>query len=264
MDIFECPVSPQLLSDTNKIWNELKLNSGWYLGTVSSLIHAATFQNKREWEHYYYQSGMKRRQTLATLTEMERRALCLVGGDLQRRIKQATPAHKALNYNHGRTKKELQLIGNIMFTIIQERYPNMNITQRQCQQIVIYHTIGETWNGIQKREVNTIQHLQKHFPSATFERIRGHKDAQYEVDVEMYEAGKLVCGVQIKPVSYKKKFGFKDETLEMNVRKNALYTETFGVPVFYIFSSISGEIDNRETLTELSKTLIERSGTTYA
>lgn len=57
MDIFINTLDPEKFASTNNIWNLLGLNSPQNVGLVSDLINQKLFENKEEWEEYYYLHG---------------------------------------------------------------------------------------------------------------------------------------------------------------------------------------------------------------
>ena len=60
MDEFILSIDKEKFRSTNAKWNELMLNDPWSVGYVSSLIEAANWKNKEEWEETYYASGKVR------------------------------------------------------------------------------------------------------------------------------------------------------------------------------------------------------------
>lgn len=60
MDEFVLTIDKDKFRSTNAKWNELMLNDPWSVGYVSTLIEAANWKNKEEWEETYYASGKAR------------------------------------------------------------------------------------------------------------------------------------------------------------------------------------------------------------
>lgn len=60
MDEFVLGIDKEKFRSTNAKWNELMLNDPWSVGYVSTLIEAANWKNKEEWEQTYYASGENR------------------------------------------------------------------------------------------------------------------------------------------------------------------------------------------------------------
>ncbi len=67
MDSFKNKLDIKRFNSTNGLWNNMKLNSPWSVGYVTSLIQSKTFQNKEEWEQFYYDSGELRKQKISIL-----------------------------------------------------------------------------------------------------------------------------------------------------------------------------------------------------
>lgn len=57
MDIFINTLDFEKFRATNNIWNQLGLNAPQNIGMVSDLITQKLFNNKEEWEEYYYEHG---------------------------------------------------------------------------------------------------------------------------------------------------------------------------------------------------------------
>lgn len=60
MDEFVLSIDKDKFRSTNAKWNELMLNDPWSVGYVSTLIEAADWKSKEEWEETYYASGKVR------------------------------------------------------------------------------------------------------------------------------------------------------------------------------------------------------------
>ena len=60
MDEFVLGIDKEKFRSTNGKWNELMLNDPWSVGYVSTLIEAANWKSKEEWEQTYYASGENR------------------------------------------------------------------------------------------------------------------------------------------------------------------------------------------------------------
>ena len=89
----------------------------------------------------------------------------------------------------------------------------------------------------------------------SFEKTSGDVDHTYAVDFEAFRAGSLICGIQIKPQSYKWNAPYIVKARVANKAKNAAYTKLKGVPVFDIISKTNGEIQSTQVLEQI-KSLI--------
>ena len=56
MDEFTNKLNTALFESTNALWNDLMLNDPWSVGYVTTLIEMDTFDNKEEWETFYYKT----------------------------------------------------------------------------------------------------------------------------------------------------------------------------------------------------------------
>lgn len=229
MSLFHNPINIQKFRSTNAIWNEMKLNSPMSVGYVTNLIESRTFTSKEEWRDFYYASGQERLDCLKT-----------------------KGYSKDYHLNYGRTEEELKTYGKQMFDEIQRRGNTLNITLAECVFMVKFRVMGETWNGVIMREKNTIDTLEKQFPTLTFLKVDGADDYKYAIDYEVYFGETLISAIQIKPLSYEK--GNSPEIMKAkyaNKAKNELYVEEKNVPVHYVYSKIDGTILNPEIISRI-------------
>jgi hypothetical protein len=196
---------------TNAIWNNLGLNKPSSVGYVANLIDSKIFNNKEEWEEFYYSSGAERLKT-----------------------------DKASASQYGRTKEELREKAKTLYNAVKDN--GYNLTLEECEECVRFRVICETWNGIVIRERNTVNVLQKQYPTWIFKKTTGEIDYKYAIDYEIYKGKSLIAAIQIKPVSYLKDNHYIDKARRKNKEKNSLYIQKFGVPVYDIISESSGTI----------------------
>lgn len=64
MEEFKLTINKDKFRSTNAKWNELMLNDPWSVGYVSTLIEAANWKCKEEWEETYYASGKVRNELI--------------------------------------------------------------------------------------------------------------------------------------------------------------------------------------------------------
>jgi len=57
MDLFINTVDPDKFRATNMPWNVMRLNARSNVGILTKLINEKEFENKEEWEEYYYEHG---------------------------------------------------------------------------------------------------------------------------------------------------------------------------------------------------------------
>ncbi len=240
---------------TNALWNRLMLNDPWSVGYVTTLIETTEFRTKEEWESYYYQSGEKRNAHLAAMDSNTRHLLN--DEQLVRRNKQDILRLdwrlKSLNYQFGRTHEQLQRKGTILYqSALQQGLP---ITEAECAEAVRFRTICQTWNGVVVRERRAVALLQQQLPQFRFNKTSGEADYAFAVDYEVYADGRLLCGLQVKPVSYAtSQATYVVNARAANKRKNAHYFEKFGVPVFDVLYE-KGQIINGDISSEISRRL---------
>ncbi|WP_415286208.1 hypothetical protein [Clostridium perfringens] len=254
MDVFENKVNPDKFRYTNKIWNDLELNKPWSLGMLSRLINLRRFNSKEEWKEFYFFSGQKR-------LELIKKKDIFVKSILTQRIQPKASLDNqyiSTNYNYGRTEEELKYKGFILYEEILKKGNPLKITLQECIYMVLFRTIGETWNGIVQRERNTIKILEKEFKEfngVRFVKTNGSKDTLYEVDYDVYFKGKIIAGLQIKPKSY---LSLEDAELKaLNMAKNGEYKNLYGADVIYIYSDFNGTIGNLESIKNLREIIKE-------
>lgn len=242
-------LSKEKLAATNKLWNQMGFNRAWMVGRTSSLIQNATFKSKEEWKQYYFSTGERRLKKLEKINKKDR--IVLKSFDIEDSFKCSSKRINQINVNYGRTRIELNHYADVLYGCIIATGNSLKITRAECRYLVLYRVIGETWNGM-IREVNTMDVLKETFGQEySFEKTSGKKDVIYEVDIEVFHKRKLVCGLQVKPQSYRGYFNGKEEVLALNKEKNDLYTKEKNVPVIYVYSKVNGEIINKEVIKEI-------------
>ena len=251
MDEFINRLDTGLFESTNGLWNDLMLNDPWSVGYVTTLIERKTFDNKEDWESFYYESGEERDNKISQLSiELQNKI-----NDEQLVLKNKSEIYnmswdmKNLNYNYGRTKQQIAKKGAILYKHSQAR--GIAISEEGCVEAVRYRTICQTWNGVIIRERNTIRTLKSKFPELDFISTSGNFDHKYAVDYEIKNKGNLICGIQIKPKSYLGKAPYLRKAQNANARKNQEYKNEFGKTVFNVISNTNGEIINTEVVGQI-------------
>lgn len=247
MDTFENVVDINKFRYTNLIWNELKLNSPWNVGYVTTLIESKNFTTKEDWKEFYITSGQERLDKIKQFNQSVQDKL------LSLEIDNSLPYHiKRINLFHGRTNDDLYNLASIMFNEIERRGNPKSITLRECFYMVTFRVIGETWNGIVVREKNTIRELSKHINNVEFRKVDGVRDCKYAIDYELITHNHVACAIQIKPLSYEN--GTSEEILkakEINDAKNKRYRQDYGVEVYYVYSKKDGFIENPDIIYKI-------------
>lgn len=253
MDEFILSIDKDKFRSTNAMWNKLMLNDPWSVGYVSTLIETANWKNKEEWENTYYASGQDRNELIDknaaklgytkeffndTTVPMNKSKYYALSWDI-----------KNLNTQKGRTQEDLKEKGRILYEAVKDN--GYGLTIEECFECVRFRVICETWNGIILREHNTKTTLASLFPKLTIKETAGEIDHTYAVDLELYRGNTLLCGVQVKPVSYTKNAPYIVKARRANAVKYELYKEKYGVPVFTIISNSKGEIQNNDEIEKI-------------
>lgn len=245
MDIFVNEIPKDKFKSTNELWNKLGLNKAWSVGYTTTLIKQKKFKNKEEWYTHYFQSGEDRLEKISKLSQNEVNLL-------KSNNKSQNNELNKLNFNYGRTKQEIAQKGVILYNAIVKEGNPYNLTERDCKYIAYYRVVCETWNGVIGRENATKDTMIKHFKEKGYEidvlDTSGDFDYAYGVDFEIAYNGVKVCGLQIKPPSYKANTTYLEKAKEINKKKNDKYKEEFGRNVHYVYASQYGKIDNKEIL----------------
>lgn len=248
-DVFTNDLEYRKFQYTNKIWNEIKMNSPWSVGNVSYLINSHNFRNKEEWKEFYFKSGEDRLAKMKKLSSSDVAKLNLIEMD-----ETLSYGIKNVNFKFGRTRDELIHKGHVLYEAVLRDGNKMGLTIKECIYAVMFRTIGETWNGIIQRELNTIKVLEETINNKALivKKVNGDFDATYAVDFELYINNHLLCGIQVKPPSYLT--GTTQELQDIKVineEKNKLYAEKYKSKVHYIYSKINGTIDNVAVIDEI-------------
>lgn len=257
MELFVNETNVAKFKSTNYIWNQLRLNSPWSIGYVSTLIESEDFKLKEEWKELYYRSGEERLKKIEELCTSEEKEALL---DFKKSNLSLPKELKELNFFYGRTKRELEERGAYMYQKIVENGNPAKITLNESIYMVEFRVMGETWNGIVARERNTVKTMEASFPSLSFKKTEGERDYKYGIDYELFEKEELICAVQIKPMSYKK--GFSREIVKAkkaNEFKNGKYKEKYNADVLYVYANSKGDITNDEVLMAIKNRALEKA-----
>lgn len=252
-DLFENTMDKDKFQYTNRIWNDTRLNSSWSVGYVSDIINRKHFRTKEEWVQFYYKSGEDRLKAVKELNLSEIDKSMLFSGNSYNSLPNEI---KDLNYRYGRTRESLIYKGKLLYQAVLKDGNKLDLTEEECIYAVFFRVLGETWNGVVVRENNTMNYLNnkliKHGQNVTISKTEGSFDYKYEVDFEIYKDSNLICGIQVKPISYQN--GNTTElikTKEINKIKNDAYENEFKRKVLYVYSKTNGEILNKEIIDEI-------------
>lgn len=256
MDEFLLKIDNDKFRSTNAKWNDLMLNDPWSVGYVSTLIEAANWKNKEEWEEAYYKSGEVRNAYIEKNAEN-------LGYPKEFFNDITVPYNKEkysslswniknINTQRGRTKDDLRNKGRILYDAVKGN--GYNLSLEECVECIRFRVICETWNGIILRENNTVSTLKELFPNLRFEKVNGEMDHSFAVDFQVFSSStnKLVCAIQIKPKTYLGNAPYIIKARIANANKYAAYKEKYGVTVLTIISTSKGKIINSDILEKLS------------
>lgn len=266
MNAFELTINKTKFQATNAIMNNWALNAPWSVGYVSKLIRERVFTVKEEWENHYYQSGQARNKALNDCSPADRKAaeefwLKPSHPSMFRRINAQVIQ---LNKHYGRTPEDFTRKAEFLRDKTAEC--GIRLSEAEAYECVRFRVIGETWNGIILRELNTIARLKQMFPRLGFRETAGEKDYQFAVDYELFLDGLHVGAIQIKPESYLGNAPYIHKARQANIRKHAAYQRKFNKRVGTLISDQNGNLRDTDALNILSefyrkKTLAKVRGT---
>ncbi len=254
MDEFVLCIDKDKFRSTNAKWNELMLNDPWSVGYVSTLIEAAVWKSKEEWEDTYYRSGEARNKYIFENSSK-------LGYSISFFNDTTVPFNKSkyyslpwevknINTQRGRTRQDLSEKGQILYEAVKNNGYGLSVDE--CIECVRFRVICETWNGIILREHNTRANLSRLFPNLIFKETDGEKDHTYAVDLEAFsQDGQLLCGIQVKPKSYLQNAPYIVKARNANQHKYAAYKERFGRDVITIISNSKGDVLSQDVLNKI-------------
>jgi len=143
----------------------------------------------------------------------------------------------------------------ILNDISQYIYSNYNCELIQAKQYVFHRVLGQTWNGM-INEMNVIKDICIDFPNIKFIKTKHEIDENYFTDWEAYSDDKLLFGIQIKPISYKKMSGaFQLKSKEHHDKQRELYKKEFNVPHIIIYYENNAIYDRNYVLNQINTIL---------
>lgn len=198
-------------NQSNKVWNDLGLNSKTNVGCLMALIKDSKATTLEEWSDYYFKTGEEKRELLKKFVEKKR--------------------YFDICATHGRTEDDL-------IKIAEKLKDALGCSLETAYNYVYIRVIDETWTG-HSREVTALMDINKmcrNYGDFKANSVDYHTDFTYAVDLEIREDKKLILGVQLKPISYLTSTnpGVADSK-RFNERKNKAYTDEFGAEVFYLY-----------------------------
>lgn len=249
-------LDPKILQSTNAMWNELRLNAPWSVGYVAYLIDQNVFESYEDWARYYFNSGHERK----TLINSE---WSVFKQDLEYQIPR--PSDKLgkidrtnipnacldLNYYFGRDEEDLLEKAAILI----HHLPKLQLSLNEGLEIVKHRVLKETWNGIVVREQNCIVGLSQIFPHVNFVSSPAAFDHQYAIDFVAKIDDVPIFAIQIKPESYKANLPYIIKAQKANYLKHQSFYQKYGIRIFTLLASHSGEIINLSALERIKSLL---------
>lgn len=249
-----CPVNKTVLQNSNEIWNLLSLNSPWSVGLTSYLIRQAEFDSYSDWREFYFSSGDLRLIEIEKLEPNIQHSLIYYSAYHAQMIVNDLSEYNDIAYRYGRSLMEFDHKAEVLCQGY-FGHTGESISIAQARQLIEYRVLAETWNGIYIREVSTINKLKSIYPKLVFKSISAQKDFEYGVDYLIYYDKNLICGLQIKPLSYRSTKSYVERAKAANKAKNEKFSSIYRVSVFTIMSTQQGDITEDSQSTDLYKCL---------
>ena len=255
MEAFECTIGTEKRDAVNRTSHKKRWVRPWLIGTVSALCAKQQYRSKEEWKAVYFESGAERSRLIARLTEEEQ---CIARSPkCPENVWMTHPHIAALNFNYGRTLKEVLEYGELLFGDLMKDKAPVKVTKVEMRYLMQYFIIGEAWNDLQLRKQNAAMQLrtflQDQALSIEVSELDGETAASYAVDSELYVDGVLKCAIQIKPLDFKQSFIMTEEVKKRNQEKNETYTSENAVPVLCVLSKLDGTCFNPEIMGDITK-----------
>jgi hypothetical protein len=123
------------------------------------------------------------------------------------------------------------ILDEIVNYIVEEH----SCSEDYAKDYVYFRVVGQTWNGMAK-EQHLIEILSREFLNVDFIKTNYELDEQYFTDWEAYSNDKLLFGIQIKPISYKKmNTPYQLQAKENHKAQANAYREKYEVPHIVIY-----------------------------
>lgn len=125
-----------------------------------------------------------------------------------------------------------------------------------CFNYTKFRVLGQTWNGI-LNEIDLIDVLRKEFPNIEFRKADYDLDENYFTDWEVYSNGKLILGLQIKPITYMYMNTPYQNQAKLNHEQQMIkYKEKFRVPHFLIYYENNSIYEKEKVLEKINILLV--------
>jgi hypothetical protein len=125
-----------------------------------------------------------------------------------------------------------------------------------CFNYTKFRVLGQTWNGM-LNEIDLINVLRKEFPNIEFRKTDYDLDENYFTDWELYSNGKLILGLQIKPITYM----LMNTPYQMQAKLNheeqmKRYRDKYRVPHFLIYYENNSIYEKEKVLEKINILLV--------
>ena len=200
-DEFEELKTLRWYKDTNGAWNESGINNPLNIGYAIEYIAECKPEKYEEWESYFYEKMANKEKIL----------------EFSKIFKETILKDKALMY----------------------RFDYASLEEKEFCKMVECRLIYETWLGYFAEKESCrllLELLAKDGYKATVKHMTPQEDNKYAVDFLLCDGETPVCGLQIKPDTYRKSTLYAvQEAIKMNNKKNTMFIEKYRIPVEYVY-----------------------------
>ena len=128
-----------------------------------------------------------------------------------------------------------------------------NLSYEDLKRYTYFRVIGQTWNGF-NRELSIIAELKEYF-KCEIRKTTFEKDHNYCIDAELIDNGKILLGIQIKPLSYQKmNTTYQLKAKENHKKKNDEYAKKYA-PYLYVYYENEIIANKQETINKINTIL---------
>lgn len=230
-----------VMCKTNYLWNSKSFNNQKLVGPIISLLKNIyedyinkkainEISDKFELKYFikeYFNSGERRKALYFNESEyLQTRNRVLT-------YQKGTKYNYALDYSNGRDKEFINCLIDEWFECLLAN--GYDISKDFAKRSVYQRLFIDTYNGFVAEEM-LIKYLKTTMPKTYKIKHSSAKiDNLYNVDIEITDTSvedKIICGIQLKPISYKNKF---KKGHKLNAIKEQKYKELTNAPVHYVY-----------------------------
>ena len=138
-------------------------------------------------------------------------------------------------------------------------YPDAD--PQHIKKYVYHRVISQTWDGL-NMELILMQDLAYNFTKLNISKTSFEVDHEYCIDIEVRDGDEILCGIQVKPLSYQHMSSPHQLRAKQNhYRKNEQYKQKYAPYVYVYYNKATGELLDVQNLFNYIKTLSNSANT---